>query len=396
MSSLTGKSLNPVMNRRSVIASVAGLGAAGILAGCSNGSDSGSASSSDGSALKVGSIGPLTGSAASYGVSVTQGAELGCKDFATDDLALEYKCEDDAADGEKSVNAFNTLADWGMQVLVGPTTTGASVSVAEAANSDPKVFMITPSASSEDVTKDKDCVFQVCFTDPNQGVNAAKFLAEKYPDEKYVLFYNSADAYSSGIADAFKAQAEESKLEIVDEETFKDESATSFTTQLTTAQSKGATMIFAPIYYTPASVLLKNASDMGYDVKMMGCDGMDGILGVEGFDTSLAEGLLLMTPFSADDEKNADFVKAYEDAYGETPDQFAADAYDGVHAVVEAMKEAGLGADADASEIAEKLPEAMRSITIEGLTGTLSWNDKGQVQKEPTAYIITDGKYVQA
>ena len=147
-----------------------------------------------------------------------------------------------------------------------------------------------------------------------------------------MLFYNSGDAYSSGIADSFKAQAAESKLEIVDEETFKDDSATSFTNQLTKAKQAGATMIFAPIYYTPASVLLKNAKDMGYDVKMMGCDGMDGILGVEGFDTSLAEGLLLMTPFSADDEKNADFVNAYKDKYGDTPDQFAADAYDGVHA----------------------------------------------------------------
>lgn len=395
MSSLTGKSLNPVMNRRSVIASAAGLGAMSILAGCSsNGGDGGSASGD--ASFKIGTIGPLTGANASYGKSVTQAVELGCKDFSTKELPLVSKAEDDQADGEKAVNAFNTLLDWGMQALVGPTTTGASVAVAAECGNDPETLMITPSASSEDVTKGKDCVFQVCFTDPNQGVNAAKFLAQKYADEKFVLFYNSGDAYSSGIADSFKAQAAESKLEIVDEETFKDDSATSFTNQLTKAKQAGATMIFAPIYYTPASVLLKNAKDMGYDVKMMGCDGMDGILGVEGFDTSLAEGLLLMTPFSADDEKNADFVNAYKDKYGDTPDQFAADAYDGVHAVVEALKEAGLGVDADPTEVAEKLPEAMRNITVDGLTGKLSWNDKGQVQKEPTAYVITDGKYVQA
>ena len=319
MSSLTGKSLNPVMNRRSVIASAAGLGAMSILAGCSsNGGDSGSASGD--ASFKIGTIGPLTGAAASYGKSVTQGVELGCKDFSTKELPLASKAEDDQADGEKAVNAFNTLLDWGMQALVGPTTTGASVAVAAECGNDPKTFMITPSASSEDVTDGKDCVFQVCFTDPNQGVNAAKFLAQKYADEKFVLFYNSGDAYSSGIADSFKVQAAKSKLEIVDEETFKDDSATSFTNQLTKAKEAGATLIFAPIYYTPASVLLKNAKDMGYDVKMMGCDGMDGILGVEGFDTSLAEGLLLMTPFSADDEKNADFVNAYKDKYGETPD----------------------------------------------------------------------------
>ncbi len=403
MSSLTGKSFNPVMNRRSVIAGAAGLGVAGVLAGCSSessSSDSGSASTSGGSSsgaeFKIGVIGPKTGAAASYGISVCNGATLGCKDFSDDTYNFVIKTEDDVADGEKSVTAFNTLADWGMQALVGPTTTGASVAVAEVAATDPKIFMITPSASSTDVTKGKDNVFQVCFTDPNQGVNAAKFLAEKYADEKFVLFYNSGDSYSSGIADAFKAQAEESKLEIVDEETFKDDSSTSFTNQLTKAKEAGATMIFAPIYYTPASVLLKNASDMGYEVKMMGCDGMDGILGVEGFDTSLAEGLLLMTPFSADDEKNADFVSAYKEAFGDTPDQFAADAYDGVHAVVEALKEAGLGADADPADVADQLPAAMLKIKIEGLTGALTWNKKGQVQKDPTAYIIQDGKYVQA
>ena len=395
MSSLTGKSLNPVMKRRSVIASAAGLGAMSILAGCSsNGGDSGSASSD--ASFKIGTIGPLTGAAASYGKSVTQGVELGCKDFSTKELPLVSKAEDDQADGEKAVNAFNTLLDWGMQALVGPTTTGASVAVAAECGNDPKTFMITPSASSEDVTDGKDCVFQVCFTDPNQGVNAAKFLAQKYADEKFVLFYNSGDAYSSGIADSFKAQAAESKLEIVDEETFKDDSATSFTNQLTKAKQAGATMIFAPIYYTPASVLLKNAKDMGYDMTLMGTDGMDGLLSVEGFDTSLAEGVLLMTPFSADDEKNADFVKAYKEEYDETPNQFAADAYDCVHAIAEAIDKAGIDTTADGADIAAELAKAMRKIKIDGLTGELTWNDEGQVEKPATAYVIQDGKYIAA
>ena len=395
MSSLTGKSLNPVMNRRSVIASAAGLGAMSILAGCSsNGGDSGSASGD--ASFKIGTIGPLTGANASYGKSVTQGVELGCKDFSTKELPLASKAEDDQADGEKAVNAFNTLLDWGMQALVGPTTTGASVAVAAECGNDPETFMITPSASSEDVTKGKDCVFQVCFTDPNQGVNAAKFLAQKYADEKFVLFYNSGDAYSSGIADSFKAQAAKSKLEIVDEETFKDDSATSFTNQLTKAKQAGATMIFAPIYYTPASVLLKNAKDMGYDMTLMGTDGMDGLLSVEGFDTSLAEGVLLMTPFSADDEKNADFVKAYKEAYDETPNQFAADAYDCVHAIVEAIDRAGIDITANGADIAGDLAKAMCKIKIEGLTGELTWNDEGQVEKPATAYVIQDGKYIAA
>lgn len=366
-----------------------------ILAGCSGG-DAPAGSASDGAtAFKIGAIGPLTGPAASYGTSVCNGAELGCKDFSTEDIPLESKSEDDVADGEKSVNAFNSLLDWGMQALVGPTTTGAALAVASAADAT-QTFMITPSASASDVPAGKTCVFQACFTDPNQGANAAVKLAEMFPDDKFVVFYNSGDTYSSGIRDAFVAKAKELQLDIVDEEAFKDDSQTSFTNQLTTAKDKGATMIFAPIYYTPASVLLRNAADMGYEVKMIGCDGMDGILGVEGFDTSLAEGLYLMTPFSADDPANAEFVSEYQDTYGETPDQFAADAYDCVHAIAMALVEAGLAADADPAEVAEKLPEAMLNITVEGLTGTLTWNEKGEVEKDPLVYVIEEGKYVLA
>ena len=369
---------------------LAGALAVSTLSGC------GSKAASD--TWKFGGIGPITGSYAQYG--------LGCKNaiqIAVDEIneaggingvKIEYKFEDDEVDNEKSVNAYNALKDWGMNVLIGSTTSGCSIAVSEKTSQD-NMFQITPSASSADAVV-KGNVFQVCFTDPNQGVNAAKFLAQKYADEKFVLFYNSGDAYSSGIADAFKAQAAESKLEIVDEETFKDDSSTSFTNQLTKAKQAGATMIFAPIYYTPASVLLKNAKDMGYDVKMMGCDGMDGILGVEGFDTSLAEGLLLMTPFSADDEKNADFVKAYKEEYDETPNQFAADAYDCVHAIAEAIDKAGIDTTADGADIAADLAKAMRKIKIDGLTGELTWNDEGQVEKPATAYVIQDGKYIAA
>lgn len=394
MSSLTGKSFNPVMNRRSVIAGVAGLGACSIISGCSDGG-SAADGGSDSAGFKIGSMGPLTGPAASYGTSVTGGAELGCKDFSTDELPLVFKAEDDVADGEKAVNAFNSLADWGMQVLVGPTTTGCSLAVAQEAEN-AHLFMLTPSATAPDVTDGKTVVFRACYSDPAIGVHSAEWLAQNFPNEKIATFHNAGDTYSAGVHDAFLEKAEELKLDIVDKETFKDDSATSFTNQLTKAKNAGATLIYASIYYTPASVMLTNASEMGYDVKVMGCDGMDGILGVEGFDAALAEGLYLMTPFSADDPENADFVAAYKEAYGEVPDQFAADAYDSVHAVALALAEIGLGADADPAEVADALPEAMTKITVEGLTGTLTWNDKGEVEKETTVYVIKDGKYVLA
>ena len=390
--------LNPTMSRRGVIAGLAGTAAAAALAGCSSesgSSDSGSSSDS-GASFKIGAIGPLTGSVAAYGLPAIQGAKLAAKDFSTDEWPLEVKSEDDQADSEKSINAFNTLCDWGMQALMGPVTTGAAVAVSSECNNDPKVFMLTPSASSPDVTDGKDCVFQVCFNDPTLGSSAATYLSENYADEPIAVFWNSGDTYSSGVKDAFSSKAKELGLNIVDEESFKDDSSTSFTNQLTSAQSAGATMIFAPIYYTPASTMLTNAHDMGYDVTFMACEGVDGLLDVEGFDTSLAEGVLLITPFSADEDKNADFVSAYQDEYGELPNQFAADGYDAVHAIAEALKKTDLSLDADSAEVAEKLSAAMLEIEVEGLTGTLKWNDDGSVDKDTPVYVIKDGKYVAA
>ena len=395
MSSLTGKSLNPVMNRRSVIASAAGLGAMSILAGCSsNGGDSGSASSD--ASFKIGTIGPLTGANASYGKSVTQGVELGCKDFSTKELPLASKAEDDQADGEKAVNAFNTLLDWGMQALVGPTTTGASVAVAAECGNDPKTFMITPSASSEDVTDGKDCVFQVCFTDPNQGVGAADYMAENFADAKIAIIYRNDDAYSQGIRDTFVKEATDKGMAVVYEGTFTNDSATDFSVQLAGAQTAGANLVFMPIYYQPASIVLAQAKAMGYAPTFFGVDGMDGILTMEGFDPSLAEGLMLLTPFAADaqDEKTQAFVSAYKEAYGDTPNQFAADAYDVVYAIYQAAVAGGINGDMDASDVCDALKAQFTSMTFDGLTGDgMTWDASGAVSKAPKAVVIKDGAY---
>ena len=127
-----------------------------------------------------------------------------------------------------------------------------------------------------------------------------------------------------------------------------------------------------------------------------GVDGMDGILTMEGFDTSLAEGVLLLTPFSADakDEKTVNFVTKYVELYGDTPNQFAADAYDAVYAVYEAMVAGGITADTTPEEACEIMIAEMQKLTIEGLTGTMTWSATGEVSKTPTAVKIENGVYV--
>ncbi|MCI6740670.1 MAG: ABC transporter substrate-binding protein [Bacteroidales bacterium] len=360
-----------------------------------SGATSGAAGSSSGT-FKLGVIGPLTGENAIYGQAVANGAQIAVDEINAEGGAIQFelKSEDDVADGETSVNAYNNLLDWGMQVLVGPTTTGASVAVAAEAYND-RVFMLTPSASSTDVVSGKDNVFQVCFTDPNQGVGAADYMAENMAGSKIAVIYRNDDPYSQGIHDTFVSEAAEKGLEIVYEGTFTADTATDFSVQLTGAQSAGADTVFLPIYYQPASVILNQANAMGYEPTFFGVDGMDGILTMEGFDPALAEGLMLLTPFSATVESNKSFVDAYTAAYGVEPNQFAADAYDGVYIVKQALEAAGCTADMSTADICEALVAQMSQISFDGLTGTsMTWNTEGQVSKAPTAYVIKDGAYV--
>ena len=290
---------------------------------------------------------------------------------------------------------YNTMMDEGMQVLVGPTTTGASIAVADVCYTD-RTFMLTPSASSTDVTAGKDNVFQVCFTDPNQGVGAADYMAENFAGAKVAIIYRNDDAYSQGIRDAFVKEAGDKGLSIVYQGTFTLDTSSDFSVQLAAAQTAGADLVFLPIYYQPASVIFAQAKAMGYAPTFFGVDGMDGILDMPGFDTTLAEGLVLMTPFCATVESSKSFVDAYVAAYGTTPNQFAADAYDGVYIVKAALEQAGCTADMSNEEICDALVSAITSLKFTGLTGTdMSWNAEGQVSKAPTAYVVKDGQYVE-
>ena len=376
-------------------AMVLGLAACGSSADTT---DTGSDDSASGTTFKIGTIGPLTGENAIYGLAVANGAKIAVEEINASDSSIKFELQsqDDVADGETSVNAYNKLMDWGMQLLVGPTTTGAAQAVSAVTNTD-RTFMLTPSASSTDVIDGKDNVFQVCFTDPNQGTGSADYMAENMPDAKIAIIYRNDDAYSQGIHDTFVTEAAAKGLNVVYEGTFTKDTATDFSVQLTGAQSAGADLVFLPIYYQPASVILNQANAMGYAPTFFGVDGMDGILTMEGFDTSLAEGVMLLTPFSADaqDERTQNFVKSYQEEFGDTPNQFAADAYDAVYILKAALEAAECTPDMSSTDICEAVVAVMPTLSVDGLTGAgMTWDASGAVSKEPMAVVIENGTYV--
>ena len=377
------------------------------LAACGNSASSASTASTGGASegsngatvIKIGGIGPVTGAAAVYGNAVKLGAEIAVEEInAKGGIQYEFKFEDDENDAEKSINAYNNLKDWGMQILMGTVTSTPCIAVAAETSAD-NMFQITPSGSAEDCIA-TDNAFRVCFSDPEQGTLSAEYISENNLATKIAIIYDSSDVYSSGIHDAFVAKAEELGLEIVCDEKFTSDSNKDFSAQVSKAQSSGADLLFLPIYYNEASLILTRADAVGYEPLVFGCDGLDGLVSVENFDTALAEGVMLMTPFTAvaTDEMTTSFVAAYEEkSGGETPNQFAADAYDAIYAIDAAIQKAGVTADMSYSDICDALKTAITEIELDGLTGKgITWDASGAPTKTPAVYIIENGVYVAA
>ena len=369
-----------------------------LMAGCGSKPNDQTSSSGDGEVFKIGGIGPVTGGAAVYGEAVKNGAELAVKEIneagGINGVPIEFNYQDDENDAEKAVNAYNTLKDWGMQMLLGTVTSAPCVAVGEVAQED-NTFMLTPSGTAVDCVK-YDNAFRVCFSDPMQGIESAKYIGDNKLAKKVAAIYDSSDVYSTGIYQAFAEEAENQLFEIVAAEAFTAESKSDFSVQLQKAKDAGAELVFLPFYYSEASLVLKQAAGMNYSPIFFGCDGMDGILAVEGFDANLANDLIFLSPFTptSEDEAIQNFVTSFQDTYGGTPNQFAADAYDGIDAIKAAVEKAGSTADMSASDLCEALKTAMTEITIDGVTAkSLTWESSGEPSKEPMVVKIANGDY---
>ena len=361
-------------------------------------SSEGTTSTATGAAFKIGGTGPLTGDAAIYGVAAKNGAQIAVDEINAlgGDIQFELRYEDDVNDPEKALNAYNTLKDWGMQLSLGSVTSKPAESTSVENNAD-RIFALTPSASSQATIEGKDDVFQMCFMDPNQGTAAARYIDEQDLGTKIAVIWKNDDVYSKGIHDTFVEEAAARGLEIVSDTTFATGNDTDFSVQVADAQSNGADLVFLPMYYTPASLILAQADKVGYAPKWFGVDGMDGILTMDGFDASLAEGVMLLTPFNADaeDEKTQNFVSKYQEQFGEIPNQFAADAYDCIYAYYQALTNAKATPDMDAETLCGLMQEQFTTMTFSGLTGTdATWDASGAVSKEPKGMVIENGAYV--
>ena len=377
------------------------------LAACS--SSSSDDSSSDGSStestnvIKIGGSGPTTGEYAQYGLAVQYGAQVAVDEInetrSDDEWKLELNFLDDKGDGEEASKAYAQLVDWGMQVSMLCTTTGSSLAVADSYN-DAGIFAMTPSGSAQDIISGKDYVYRMCFADPEQGTAAADYISEHNLALKVAVFYQSDSDYSVGVYEAFKAEAEKLGLETVSTYSFTADNATDFSTGVSDAKNAGAELVFLPLYYENDTKIILACQSAGYTPVFFGVDGFDGALEQEGVDASVFEGVYYLTPFAytASDDATVSFVEKYKALAGSNPNQFAADAYDVVYAIYNALVEGGATADMSAQDMGELLlAQFQNGFTYSGLTGSdMTWDSEGAVVKAPLAFQVKDGSLVAA
>lgn len=353
--------------------------------------------------LLVGGIGPVTGGAAIYGSAVKKGMELAIEEVnaagGVNGIKLMLDFQDDEHNPEKAVNAYNTLKDRGAQVILGTVTSQPCKAVAPLAAAD-GMFLLTPSGSAVECVAGENA-FRICFSDPDQGAASAVYIGEHDTAKKVAVIYDSSDVYSKGIYDSFMSEVDNQPFEVVESQAFTADSKQDFSVQLQKIKSSGADLVYLPIYYQEAALILQQAETIGLpeDIKYFGCDGLDGLVAQLDEDSALADGVILLTPFAADadDEKTKVFTAAYKAKFdNEIPNQFAADGYDAIYTLVEAMKAAGLkveDARMDAKTLAGKLTAVMTDITVDGVTGSMTWNEAGEPTKDPRAMYIDDGSY---
>lgn len=340
--------------------------------------------------IKMGGIGPLTGDYANYGISVKQGAELAVKEInAAGGIAgqqIELSFQDSQGDAESAVNAYGKLLDWGMKLSLGCVFSGETATVVAAAKDD-DILLLTPSGSSDNILQGNDKAFRVCFNDSYQGTMAANYIKEHAITDKVAVLYQSDYDYSVGLYESFKAGCETNGITIAEVQTFTEGTKTDFTTQINKLVAADVKLIFIPIYAEPASTFLTQAKGkFGDDVYFFGADGLDGIMEKVAQDVTIADNVLMLTPFAADSQE-ADvqaFVKAYQAAYNATPDQFAADGYDAVYILKAAAEKAG-------STSGAAMAKAMTELEIDGVTGNMKWTADGNTQKNAMAIIYKNG-----
>lgn len=363
----------------------------GAFSGCSNTGDGGSVSGgSDSDTIRIGGLAPLTGDAASYGVAVNNAIQMAVEDInangGIDGKQIEYIYYDEKGDTTEATNAYNKLVqDDKVVAIIGDVTTKPTLAVAQTSQQD-NIPIITATATAAEVTLTGPNIFRACFTDPFQGELMASYASEKLGATKVAVLSDMADDYSSGIAEAFVAKAEELGMQVVADEKYQDGDV-DFKSQLTNIKGQNPDVLFLPVYYEDLRLISAQAKEVGVTAQLCGADGWDSVL-TDNFDSSVLNGGVFCSQYSTEstDERVQSFISAYKEKYEMDPNMFAVLAYDATNMMAQAISDAG-------STDSQAIIDAMAALEYDGLTGRMTFDEDRNPQKSAVIVSIQDNAY---
>jgi len=337
------------------------LVAGAILSSCGGGS----------AEIKIGNINPITGEAASYGVSTKNGAALAIKEANDAGGVLGKKIKliyaDDKGDPAEGAVAYTKLIQQDKVIAILGTTTSRSALAGAPICQDAKIPMITPTATNEKVTAVGDYIFRGCFIDSFQGTVAAKYVATDLKAKTAGIIFDVGNDYSRGLEDTFKTTFEAAGGKVVVAEGHPS-GAVDFKAQLTKIVQAKPDVLYIPDFYNDVGLIAKQARELGYTGPFVGGDGWDSPeLAKIGGDA--IEGGIFTNHYSKDDTRPVvqNFVAKYKAAYGTDPDAFAVLAYDSGKILIDAIKRAG-------STDGAKIRDALAATKLDAVTGTISYD----------------------
>lgn len=368
---------------------VLGTVLAGLAAGCGGGEKKADT-------IKVGANLEMTGGSASYGISSKNAIDLAFKEInekgGINGKQLELVVADNKSEAAEATNAMQKLVSQDNVVAVIGPNLSSSVIAASAINNSAKVLDIAPMATNPYVTVDqasgktKDFNYRTCFIDPFQGTVMAKFAtAELGVGNAAILIDNSSD-YAKGLAQFFKENFVKEGGAVTAEESYLQKD-TDFKATLTKIKATNPDFLYVPGYYQEVGLIVKQARELGMNMPIAGGDGWDSAKMPEIAGAAALNNTYFSSLYSPEDSSdiNKNFVAAYEKAYGQKPDVFAALSYDSALLVAEAIKNAG-------STEPAKISEAMAKINgFSGVSGSVTFDDKHNPVKSAVILEYKDG-----
>lgn len=354
-----------------------------LAAGCS-GSET---SSQDGDTIKIGFLGGKTGNHAHYGIETLKGMEMAVEKINNEGGVLGKKLEivegDHGSNISQAVSVTQKLITQGVSAIVGDPTTGITKSVAPICQEN-EIILMSAGAVGTGVLEIGNYIFRDCLPDVVAAPGQVKYLTEELGWNKVALVTTTGLDYSESLTDIFRPALKEYGLEIVAEETIM-EGDTNFSAVVTSLSSKDFDGVIFTGYYTEGALFLKEMRKQGMQQVIAGGDGL---LGKELYELGgeAAEGSMVYTGFAVDMDRASDKTKAFIEEYkannnDNIPDMFAAQGYDAVMWLADAIEEAN---SSDPTEIREAL---VKTQNWEGVTGVITLDENREPIKNPV-YIL--------